>query len=85
MCILQDNNDRANLAIATNLLVEKTIFIRRDVTKAIQKGVLKKGTLEERHIKDKTKAICRQYMKEYILKIGFPIKFKGMMVLYCLV
>lgn len=85
VCILQDNNDRANLAIATNLLVEKTIFIRRDVTKAIQKGVLKKGTLEERHIKDKTKAICRQYMKEYILKIGFPIKFKGMMVLYCLV
>lgn len=85
VCILQENNDRENLAVAKKLLVEKTIFIRRDVTKAIQKGVLEKGTLEESHIKDKTKAICRQYMKEYILKSGFPIKFKGMMALYCFV
>lgn len=85
VCILLNNNDRENLAVAKRILVKKAIFIRRDVTKAIQKGVLGKGTAEERYIKGKTRKICRQYVKEYILKTDFPIKFKGMMMLYCLV
>lgn len=67
------------------MLVEKAIFIRRDATKAIRNGSLKRGTLEDKYIKGKTKKICRQYVKEYVLKSDFPIKFKGMMIAYCLV
>ena len=84
-CVLLDNNDKENLEIAKKLLVEKAIFIRRDATKAIRNGSLKRGTLEDKYIKGKTKKICRQYVKEYVLKSDFPIKFKGMMIAYCLV
>lgn len=84
-CVLLDNNDKENLEIAKKLLVEKAIFIRRDATKAIRNGSLKRGTLENKYIKGKTKKICRQYVKEYVLKSDFPIKFKGMMIAYCLV
>lgn len=84
-CVLLDNNDKENLEIAKKLLVEKAIFIRRDTTKAIRNGSLKRGTLEDKYIKGKTKKICRQYVKEYVLKSDFPIKFKGMMIAYCLV
>ena len=84
-CVLLDNNDKENLEIAKKLLVEKAIFIRRDATKAIRNGSLKRGTLEDKYIKGKTKKICRQYVKEYVLKSDFPTKFKGMMIAYCLV
>lgn len=84
-CVLLDNNDKENLEIAKKLLVEKAIFIRRDATKAIRNGSLKRGTLEDKYIKEKTKKICRQYVKEYVLKSDFPTKFKGMMIAYCLV
>ena len=85
VCVLLDNNDKVNLEIAKKLLVEKAIFIRRDATKAIRNGSLKRGTLEDKYIKEKTKKICRQYVKEYVLKSDFPTKFKGMMIAYCLV
>ena len=85
VCVLLDNNNKVNLEIAKKLLVEKAIFIRRDATKAIRNGSLKRGTLEDKYIKEKTKKICRQYVKEYVLKSDFPTKFKGMMIAYCLV
>ena len=85
VCVLLDNNDKENLEVAKKLLVQKAIFTRRDATKAIKKKSLKKGTLEDKYIKNKTKKICRQYVKEYVLKADFPIKFKGMMMLYCLI
>ena len=85
VCVLLDNNDKVNLEIAKKLLVEKAIFIRRDATKAIRNGSLKRETLEDKYVKEKTKKICRQYVKEYVLKSDFPTKFKGMMIAYCLV
>lgn len=85
VCVLLDNNDKENLEVAKKLLVQKAIFTRRDATKAIKKESLKKGTLEDKYIKNKTKKICQQYVKEYVLKADFPIKFKGMMMLYCLI
>lgn len=85
VCLLLDNNDKENLEVAKKLLVQKAIFIRRDATKAIKMKLLKKGTLEEKYINTKTKNICRQHVKEYILKADFPMKFKGMMILYCFI
>lgn len=85
ICVLLGDNDKENLAVVEKLLVEKTIFTRRDATKAIRKGTLKKGSFEDRYIKKKTKNICRKYAKKYILQSKLSTKFKGMMLLYCLV
>lgn len=83
--VLLNDADKENLAVAQKLLVEKTIFIRRDATKATRNATLKKDSPEYIYIKTKAKKICRQYAKEYILKSNFPIKFKGMLILYCYV
>ena len=82
---LQENHDHTNLTVAQELLVTKTIFACRDTDKAVKCGVLKGDSVEYQSIKKKTKAICRQYMSRYINKRGFPLKFKLMMLWYCLV
>lgn len=41
--VLNDDADAANAEISKRLLVEKTIFIRRDAMKSLKSGVLQKG------------------------------------------
>lgn len=83
--VLYDDADVTNAEISKRLLVEKTIFIRRDVMKSVRNETLKKKSPEYKYIKEKANRICRQYIKDYLKKEDFPEKFKAMMLLYCFV
>ena len=83
--VLNDDADVANAEISKRLLVEKTIFIRRDAMKSLKSGVLQKRSPEYKYIKEKANRICRRYIKEYLKKEDFPKKFKVMLLLYCFI
>ena len=51
--VLNDDADAANAEISKRLLVEKTIFIRRDAMKSLKSGVLQKRSPEYKYIKEK--------------------------------
>lgn len=83
--ILSCDADKVNAEISKRLLVEKAIFIRRDAIKAVKNGNLKRRSPECKCVKEKSNRICRQYIGEFLRKEDFPLKFKGMMLLYCFV
>lgn len=83
--VLCDDADDANAEISKRLLVEKTIFVRRDAMKAVRNGNLKKKSPEYKYVKEKANKICRRHIKEYLKKEDFPKKFKVMMLLYCFI
>lgn len=83
--VLNDDADAANAEISKRLLVEKTIFIRRDAMKSLKSGVLPKRSPEYKYIKEKANRICRRYIKEYLKEEDFPKKFKVMLLLYCFI
>ena len=83
--VLNDDADAANAEISKRLLVEKTIFIRRDAMKSLKSGVLQKRSPEYKYIKEKANRICRRYIKEYLEEEDFPKKFKVMLLLYCFI
>lgn len=83
--VLNDDADALNAEISKRLLVEKTIFIRRDAMKSLKSGVLQKRSPEYKYIKEKANRICRRYIKEYLKEEDFPKKFKVMLLLYCFI